>query len=189
MEQSFLVVGVVLAVVGIATVGYVASLYNSMIQVKNSVDKAWSNIDVLLQQRHDELMNLVEAVRGYMSHERSVLEALTRLRGGYGEAKSVGEKVEIENQLNHELSLLRQTWESYPELKSSQNVLQLQERITGLESAIADRRELYNDSVNIYNIQIQRFPDLFLARRVGFDDKKPLEVPAEVKKNPGARLS
>ncbi len=187
--MSFLVVGVIVAVIGIATVGYVASMYNSMIQVKNGVDKAWSNIDVLLQQRHDELSNLVEAVRGYLGHERSVLEELTRLRSGYGEAKSLGEKVEIENQLNRKLSLLGATWESYPELRSSENVMQLQERISGLESAIADRRELFNDSVNLYNIQIQRFPELYLARRFGFDEQKPLEAPAEAKRNPGARLS
>ena len=175
------------AVVGsLLTLGilmYVVGLYNSLIQVRNNIDKAWKNIDVLLQQRHDELTKLIDAVAGYVKHEREVLDSLTKLRVGYEQAGSTEEKVRLENQLNRGVQKLRAVWESYPTLKASENFLQLQNRVGGLESGIADRREFFNDSVNVYNIQIARFPEMLLARRMGYGRHEFLEVPEELKKD------
>ena len=159
------------------------SIYNSLVEVRENVAKAWKNIDVLLQQRHDELIKLVDACRGYMKHERELLDRVTKLRVGYDEAKGTAEKLRAENDLNKATLRLRHAWEAYPDLKANQNVLQLQNRIGALESAIADRREFLNDSVNINNIHIRRFPDLLLAGPLGFREHPYLEIPEEKKKD------
>jgi LemA protein len=174
---------VVVGVVALGGVGYVISIYNSLVQIRNNVDKAWKNIDVLLQQRRDELTKLVDACRGYIKHEREVLDSLTQLRVGYDQTRSADEKVRIENSLNKEIARLRHVWEAYPDLKASQNFLQLQGRISGVESSIADRREFLNDSVNIYNIQIERLPEVILAKLFSYRRKAFLEVPEELKQD------
>ena len=164
--STFEMIGVVvILLIGVAVlVGYIISLYNSLIQVKNNIEKAWKNIDVLLMQRHDELPKLIDAVKGYMKHERELLKRITQLRAGYRNAGTISEKTRIENDLNREIDRLRITLEQYPDLKASNNFLQLQERISAIESSIADRRELFNDSVNIYKIQIESFHELVLAK-------------------------
>src|SRR5687768_1442470 len=138
MSGTLVVVAVLAAVLLLGGAGYLVGIYNSLVQVRNNVDKAWKNIDVLLQQRHDELTKLVDACKGYLKHEREVLDALTKLRVGYDAAGSVDEKIRIENELNKEMRRLRHVWEAYPDLKASANFLQLQERISGVESSIAD---------------------------------------------------
>ena len=162
-------------------IGYGISIYNSLVQVKNNTEKAWKNIDVLLLQRHDELPNLVETVKGCMKHEKDVLERLIKLRSSYNEAENMNEKIRLENQLNREMLRMHHVWESYPDLKTNQNFIKLQERISGLESSIADRREFFNDSVNIYNIQIERFPEVVLANMFGYKKKEYLDVPEDKK--------
>jgi len=184
MSATVVIIGLILAVVVIAGgVGYVISIYNSLVQVKNNIDKAWKNIDVLLMQRHDEIPKLVDAVRGYMQHERSLLEKLTELRAGYSKAGTIDEKTKIENEINRGMARLKLVGEAYPELKASQNFIQLQQRISSLESSIADRREFFNDSVNIYNIQIQRFPEMLIAQRLNYGKHALLEVPEEKKQD------
>ena len=178
-----LVVIVVLALVVVGLAVWLTGIYNGLVQLRNNTDKAFSNIDVLLQQRHDELTKLVDSVGGYMAHERAVLEAITRLRAGYDTARDSDEKVRIENELNQLLARLRVTFEAYPDLKANHGVMQLQERISGLESQIADRRELFNDSVNVYNITIERFPDVLAARAFGYTHRDLLAVPEELKRD------
>jgi len=162
-------------------VAYLVVLYNSLVQVKNNVEKTFKNIDVLLMQRHDELPKLIDTCKGYMKHEWKILEKLTTLREHYSGAKTMDDKTQIENQLNQQYLTLAGRWEAYPDLKAQQGFIQIQERISGLESAIADRRELFNDSINIYNIQIARFPDMILARVFGYAKMTYLEVPEEKK--------
>ncbi len=169
--------GVVFAI----SVAYLVTLYNSLVQVRNNVDKTFKNIDVLLMQRHDELPKLIDTCKGYMKHERELLETLTTLREHYSAATTTDEKTQIENQISQQYLTLAGRWEAYPDLKAQKNFIQLQERIAGLESAIADRRELFNDSINIYNIQIERFPHLILARVLNYEKKAYLMVP-EAKK-------
>ncbi len=172
-----------IAVVGFLSVTYGISIYNTLVQVRNNVGKAWKNIDVLLQQRHDELPKLVDACSAYMKHEREVLDQITKLRTGYDQAKTTDEKTRVENELNKQLGKLQVVWEAYPDLKASQNFLQVQGRVSAVESSIADRREFFNDSVNIYNIAIEQFPNLILAVLLSYQRHPFLEVPEELKKD------
>ncbi len=165
----------------ILSIGYLVMIYNSLVQVRNNTDKAWKNIDVLLQQRHDEIPKLIETCKAYMAHERETLDSLTRLRAGYRQAPTVERKVEIENRINSEMRRLSMVWEQYPDLKAVQAFAQVLGRISGLESSIADRREFFNDSINIYNIQIERFPDVLLAKILSYQRKGYLEIPQEKK--------
>lgn len=177
------VIAVIVLIIVAGLVGYIVSLYDSLIQVKNNIEKAWKNIDVLLIQRHDELPKLIEAVKGYIKHERELLTRITQLRTDYEKAQNIGEKTRIENDLNREIGRLRVTLEQYPDLKASENFLQLQGRVSAIEASIADRRELFNDSVNIYNIQIERFPELVLAEVMNYGRHAFLEVPEERKQD------
>jgi LemA protein len=149
------------AIVGFAV--YVVMIFNGLIAVKNDVAKAWANIDILLKQRHDELPNLVEVCKGYMIHERETLEKVTQARSQYQQAISVDQKAQAEQSTTSALRSLFAVAENYPQLKANENFLKLQNRITELESEIADRREFYNDSVNTFNVRIQQVPDTFIA--------------------------
>jgi len=144
-------------------IGYLLMLYNGLIAVKNNVDKAWANIDVLLKQRHDELPNLMEVCKGYMKYEGDTFERVTKARSLYSQAQTVDQKVEASATMTSAVGRLLATAENYPELKANNNFMQLQTRISELESQIADRREFYNDSVNVFNIRIQEMPDALLA--------------------------
>ena len=154
---------VVLAILAV----YGISLYNSLVQMKNAVTKAWANIDVLLKQRHDELPKLVDACKQYMQYEQATLEKVIQARAKVSQAVSAGDVGALgaaETSLRAGVGKLFALAESYPDLKSSEQFLHLQARISGLESAIADRREFYNDSVTISNVAIAQFPGLLLAR-------------------------
>ena len=170
--------------VGGGIVLYVVGVYNSLVQVKHNIEKAWKNIDVLLQQRHDEIPKLVEVCKGYMTHEKSVLEELTRLRSDYDAGRSVAAKTQIENKINRVLLNLRATAEAYPDLKAHQVFQTLSGRISSLESAIASRREFFNESANVYNIAIDQFPALLVARVLAYRTHPYLEIAEEKKRDP-----
>lgn len=160
----------VLGVIGLGAVGfglYGVGIYNGLIALKHAVDRAWANIDVLLKQRHDELPKLVATVKGYMAHERGVLEAVTEARTRMDSARTVEEKGEADGELRGALSRLFAVAEGYPELRSDTSFVSLQERISSLEESIADRREYFNHSVNALNVRIEQIPDVFLARVMG----------------------
>ena len=159
--DNILSVAFLFVVIGIAV--YVSLIFNGLIAVKNDVAKAWANIDILLKQRHDELPNLVEVCKGYMNHERETLEKVTQARSQYQQAVSVDQKAQAEQGTTSALRSLFAVAENYPQLKANENFLKLQNRITELESEIADRREFYNDSVNTFNVRIQQVPDTFIA--------------------------
>lgn len=164
--------GTVVVVVGIVLLaGYVVQLYNGLVRLKHGVGKAWANIDVLLRQRHDELPKLVETCKQYMQHERATLEAVIVARGAVASAREQGDIAALgraESGLRVGLGQLFALVESYPQLRANESFQHLQQRITGLESGIADRRELYNESVNLNNVRIEQFPDVLLARLLGF---------------------
>ncbi|HOW59224.1 MAG TPA: LemA family protein [Candidatus Omnitrophota bacterium] len=168
---------VIFAVMGL--VGYFVGIYNGLIQVRNNIDKAWANIDVLLKQRHDELPKLIDTCKGYMQYEQGLLEKLTQARTAFMNATSIEDKTKAENQLAAGLKTLFAVSENYPDLKANQNFLQLQGRISGLENEIADRREFFNESVNVYNIRIQQLPDVFVANSLGYQRRTLLEIPKE----------
>ncbi len=167
---------VVILLVIIVFIGYLVSIYNSLVFLKNDIAKAWSNIDVLLKQRHDELTKLFESVKGYMNFEKDVMIQVTQARSAYAQAKTVAEKAQADNMMSSTLKSLFAVSENYPELKTDQMFIQFQNRITEIESQIADRREFYNDSVNTFNIRIQQVPGAFVARMLNYTPKELFKV-------------
>lgn len=177
-----LMVWVVLAAIALVGIIYVIVIYNNLVRLKHNVSKAWSNIDVLLRQRHDELPKLVETCRRYMQHERETLERVISARTAVGQAREKKDMAALsgaESLLRTGLGQLFAVAEQYPELRADASFQHLRERITGLENAIADRREYYNDSVNRNNIRIETFPDVILARVFRFESADLLEFDAE----------
>jgi LemA protein len=175
---------VILAVMGFAVVGtllYVVGLYNGLVSLRHAVDQAWANIDVLLKQRHDELPKLVDTVKGYMAHEREVLQRLTEARSAYQRASTVEEKGAADAEVRGALTHLFAVAEGYPQLKADASFRQLQERISELEEAIADRREFFNHAVNAYNVRIEQIPDVFLARWMGLTPRTLFRASEEEK--------
>lgn len=170
------------AVIGLAVAGiiaYVIGFYNAVVRLTRTIEQSFANLEVFLKQRHDELAKLVNACQAYMQHERGVLEELTRLRTGYDIVQKIDEKVGIENQINQVLGRLRHVWEAYPDLKASQNFLQVQGRISGLESSINDQRQLFNASITEHNIFIAQFPAMLAAMLFRCGEKPLLEIPKE----------
>jgi LemA protein len=166
MILEFVVLGLAL-VVAI----YGVMIYNNLVQLKHNVGKAWTNIDVLLKQRHDELPKLVETCKQYMKFEQGTLEKVMLARSRVFEAReaqNMGALGPAEAQLRGALGQLFAVAEAYPDLKTNQTFQHLQTRISGLENAIADRREFYNESVNVNNIRIEQFPDVVVARMFNF---------------------
>src|SRR5512138_1731250 len=152
---------IAMIVAGFAIYGII--IYNELVRLRNDNDRAWANIDVLLKQRHDEIPNLVETVKGYMQHERQTLLAVTEARAASMTAATVGQKAQADLLITGALRGLFAVAENYPDLKANQNFLKLQNRISELEERIADRREFFNDDVNTYNTRIRQIPDMFLA--------------------------
>ncbi len=173
MHPMEILVVVAIGFVLVGTAGYLLSIYNSLVALKNNIGRSWANIDVLLKQRHDELPKLVKTCEGYMQHERAVFDKLSEARGALAKAKSVGERAEAEGMLTRALGQFFAVAEAYPDLKANQSFLQLQSRISDLENQIADRREFYNDTVTTFNIRIQQVPDTFVA---GWMTLKPAEL-------------
>ena len=154
---------IVILLLLLGLVMYFITIYNGLVTVKNNTEKYWSNIDVLLKQRYDELPKLVEVCQRYMTHEAETLEKVIQARNMASGAGSVTEKANAENILTDTLKSLFAVTENYPELKADRRFAQLQSRISELEDEIADRRELFNESVNIYNIRIELIPEVFVA--------------------------
>src|SRR5438477_7885195 len=154
---------VILVAVAIGLISYFVGIYNSLVALKNNIDRSFSNIDVILKQRHDELPKLIETCKGYMKYEQETRSEERRVGKEYGKAGSVTEKAQADNMITGALKSLFALSESYPDLKANNNFMQLQSRISELEEKIADRREFYNDDVNTYNIRIQELPDVFIA--------------------------
>jgi LemA protein len=167
----------------VIVVGYFIAIYNGLVTLKNNIEKAWSNIDVLLKQRHDELPKLIKVCESYMQYERETFERITKARTFYNNANTVEDKAQANNMVSSALKTLFAVAENYPQLKANENFMQLQGRITGLEENIADRREFYNESVNNYNIRIAQIPDLIVARMLGYPPKPMFQVAEEDKKD------
>lgn len=173
--------GLVFLFLVLALFGYMVGVYNGLVRVRNAVQLAWSNIDVLLTQRHEELPKLVEVCRQYMKYESDTLERVMRARSGVDAARSsgsIGSLGAAERELRTGLNGLFAVAENYPQLKASEPFRHLQDRISGLETAIADRREVYNEAANTNNVRIEAFPDLLLARAGNFPPAQLLHFQA-----------
>ena len=161
-------------------------MFNQLVTLKHNVGKAWSNIDILLKQRHDELPKLVETCKQYMQFEQETLEKVMQARSQVARAReshNIAALGQAEGALRMGLGNLFAVAEAYPELKTNETFQHLQARITGLENAIADRREFYNDSVNVNNVRVEQFPDTVIARLFGFRQFSLLRFAAEEKKD------
>lgn len=166
-----------LLVLLVVCVIYFILVYNGLVSLKHNVEKAWANIDVLLKQRHDELPKLVDTCKQYMQHEQATLQQVIQARAlvqSATEQHDVSALGAAEGALRAGLGSLFALAESYPDLKANEQFLHLQARISGLENAIADRREFYNESVNLHNVRIAQFPDLIVARSLGFSREQML---------------
>jgi len=163
---------------------YGIGLYNHLVNVKHAVAKAWANIDVLLKQRHDELPKLVEVCKQYKQFEQATLQKVIEARSQVQAARQqqdIPALGQAEGMLRMGLGNIFAVAEAYPELKANEHFMQLQTRITSLENGIADRRELYNESVNINNVQIEVFPASIIAKLFNFGEKPLLEFSSSEK--------
>ena len=171
---------VILALPAIATV-YCVGIYNGLVSLRENTRVAWANIDVLLKQRHDELPKLVDSCKRYMQFEQDTLERVMRARASVDRASASGDVAALgsaERQLRAGMGRLYAVAENYPQLKADATFKQLQQRIIALEESIADRRELYNETVNLNNIRVNLFPDSLIAGRFGFARAHLLEFAA-----------
>ena len=158
----------VLALLLVIFAGYFITIYNGLVSLRNNIDRAWSNIDVLLKQRFDELPKLIKVCEGYMQHEQKTLEAVIKARSMVQSARGTQQKLEAQNMLSDTLKSLFMVVERYPDLKADAVFRNLGNRISEIEDQIADRREFFNDAANLYNIRIEQFPDIIIARAFNF---------------------
>ena len=160
----------------LAIIGYFITIYNGLISLKENIKKSWSNIDVILKQRHDELPKLISVCESYSEFEHGVLDRLMKAREKYFKASGVAKKSEASNEVTAALQGIFALAENYPDLKTNKNFMQLQKRISHLEETLADRREFYNDSVNNFNIRIKQIPDVLVAGMLNYRDEEMFKV-------------
>lgn len=172
-------VGLVL-LLGIPLYGTI--IYNGFVTLRNDIRRSRSNIDVLLKQRHDEIPNLVAVCRGFMEHEKEVLEKVVRARSLFAPGEDVQHTSAADLLLSKAIGKLFAVAENYPSLKTNESFLRLQRRITQIENEIADRRELYNDCVNNFNIRREQIPDVFIAGLTGLKEH-PMWSMSEAERN------
>ena len=157
----------------------VISMYNNLVRLRQKVKNSWSQIDVQLQRRFDLIPNLVETVKGYMSHEEGVLEKVTELRTSWANAGTVKEKAELDNQLSGALKTIMAVSENYPDLKANQNFSELQQELQNTENKISFSRQFYNDSVTMYNTKLEVVPSNIIASMFGFKPEEFFKVESE----------
>ena len=171
-----IVVIFIISLVIIGLVSWFFTIYNGLIHVKENIKKSWANIDVLLMQRSDEIPKLIKVLKSFAKHEKKMFDNVMVARKSYLGANSITEKADADNQISDALKSVFALSEAYPELRSNKNFLNLQDRISRLENEISDRRELYNESVNNYNIRIQSLPDVVIANAMGLDQEEMFQV-------------
>jgi len=175
---TLIVLIVIIAVIAL----FFISIYNSLVKLRNRVKNAWSQIDVQLKRRHDLIPNLIETVKGYMTHERDTLENITKARSQAVAAEGVGDKAKAEGELTTALGKFNLVVENYPDLKANQNFLSLQEELTSTENKISFSRQNYNDQVLFYNNKIQMFPSNIVAGMFQFNVEEFFEIEDEKEK-------
>ena len=176
-------IGVIILIVIIVVIAlFFVSIYNSLVKLRNQVKNAWAQIDVQLKRRHDLIPNLIETVKGYMTHERETLENITKARSQAVHAEGVGDKAKAEGELTSALGKFNLVVENYPDLKANQNFLSLQEELTSTENKISFSRQNYNDQVLFFNNKIQMFPSNIVAGMFKFNEEEFFEIEDEKEK-------
>jgi len=177
--RAFAILLLVIVAFALVIAMWVYGTYNSLVNLDEQTNKAFAQVDVVLQRRFDLIPNLVETVKGYATHEREVLTQVTEARAKVGQATTTEGKIGAENQLTGALSRLLVVAEAYPQLKANQNFLALQDELAGTENRIAVERKRYNDAATDYNIRIRRIPGNMIAGMFGFKRHELLEAPTE----------
>ncbi len=170
---------IIILVVLAAIVAWVVGMYNGLVQGRNRVRNAWSQIDVQLQRRFDLLPNLVETVKGYMKHEEDTLTKVTELRTSWANATTVEQKVELDNQLSGALKTIMAVSENYPDLKANTNFLELQNDLKDTENKVSYSRQFYNDTVTKYNDKVMMMPTSIVAGIFHFKEEPLYKVETE----------
>ncbi len=181
---ALIVIVLVVAIFVLLYWGY----YNKIIRMENRIDNSWSQIDVQLKRRADLIPNLMETVKGYMAHEKEVLENVTKARSALINAKTPQENIDADNMLTGALKSLFAVAENYPDLKANQNFLNLQDELTNTENKVAYARQHFNDSVLAYNNTIETFPGLWFAKRMGKKTRDMIQIPKEEKAVPKVKF-
>jgi LemA protein len=151
-------------------------MYNGIVTQDEECNKAWANVETVLQRRFDLIPNLVNTVKGYAEHEKGTLEEVTRLRSQWGEAKTPEAKAGVASMLEGALGRLMVVVENYPELKANENFIRLQDELSGTENRISVERQRYNSAVQGFNTTIRRMPTALVARLAGFTPRTPFEA-------------
>ncbi len=165
------------------------NIYNGLVGLRNQLERAWSNIDVILKQRFDEIPQLIQVIEQYANYEAGVIKTLVDARAHYGSARNVDSKIEASKEMSLALQGVIAIGENYPDLKANQNFIQLQSRISGLEEQIAHRRESYNEVVANFNTRIDQFPDVFAARILNYQRQTLFEATAAEKVAPSLKMN
>lgn len=179
-----ILIGTIILILVIVIVGVFFSYYNKIIRFENRIDNSWAQIDVQLKRRADLIPNLIETVKGYMTHERQVLENVTKARSALMSAEGRQENVQADNMLTGALKSLFAVAESYPDLKANKNFMQLHDELTHTEDKIAYARQHYNDSILRFNNTIETFPGFIFARRMKKTPRDMLQIPEEARELP-----
>lgn len=162
---------IALIVVVVLLIVWIIGVYNNLVSLKMRVKNAWAQIDTQLKRRFDLIPNLVETVKGYAAHEQGTLEKVIAARNTYASATSVEDKAKANNELTSTLKSIFALGEAYPELKANENFLALQTELTGTEDKVAYSRQFYNDTVQMYNTAIMKFPNNILAGMFGYKEE------------------
>ena len=172
-----MILGILIIIIFVIIILVFLSYYNRIIRQENRIDNSWAQIDVQLRRRAELIPNLMETVKGYMKHEKEVLENVTKARSALMTAKSPQENIDADNMLTGALKSLFAVSENYPDLKANQNFLNLQDELTHTEDKIAYARQHFNDSVLSFNNTIETFPGIIFARRMGKTEREMLQIP------------
>jgi len=186
--DPLLILGIIIIFVVVIFLLIFVSYYNRIIRLENRIDNSWAQIDVQLRRRAELIPNLMETVKGYMKHEKEVLENVTKARTSLMDAKTPQKNIEADNMLTGALKTLFAVAENYPDLKANQNFLNLQDELTHTEDKIAYSRQHYNDTVLSFNNTIETFPGNFFARRMGKKTREMLQIPEASRELPKVKF-
>jgi LemA protein len=185
--MTLLLIFTMILFVGFGVMGL--TIYNGLIRLRNQIDRAWANIDVILKQRYEEIPQLIQVAEQYAGHENGLLQTLAMARTTYGQAASVDDKINASQKISVAFRGVVGLGEAYPDLKANHNFMQLQGRISQLENTIADRREVYNEAVTNFNTRIQQFPDALAARYLNFQRQNLYHVENSSKVMPSLKMN
>lgn len=187
MVSLGILVFLAVVVIGLAVMGI--NIYNGLVSLRQQVERAWANIDVILKQRFDEIPQLIQVIEQYTGHEAGLLKELVNARTKYGSANNIHDKIAASQAMSVALQGVAAIGEAYPDLKSNNNFTQLQGRVSDLESMIADRREGYNEAVANFNTRIEQFPDMIAARILNYNRQEMFKVSDSEKVTPSLKMN